>query len=52
MTIFGTFNLAKKSPNKSLSFSLYPSKTSSTLASDLTPSFLAPSIAFVKLAFY
>ena len=51
ITFLGTFILAKISPIKSLSLSLFLSKTSSAFVSEGTPTFFAPSIALFKLSY-
>ena len=51
MSFFLAFNLAKISPNKSLSLALSLSKTSSGVVSHVTPTAFAPCNAFSKLAY-
>ena len=51
MALLGTLILAKISPNKSLSLSLFLSKTSSAFVSEGTPTFFAPSMALFKLSY-
>ena len=51
MTFLGTLIRAKRSPNKSLSLSLFLSKTSSAFVSEATPTFFAPSIPLFKLSY-